>query len=38
MQIMSPHFFAQPDHTVVVPREQWFAAPARGPADAAGPV
>jgi small-conductance mechanosensitive channel len=35
VQIMSPHFFGQPDHSVVVPREQWFAAPARRPA--AGP-
>ena len=38
VQIMSPHYFTQPDHAVVVPREKWFAAPARRPADAAGPV
>lgn len=38
VQIMSPHFFAQPDHNVVVPRDKWFEAPARGSADAAGPV
>jgi small-conductance mechanosensitive channel len=36
VQIMSPHFFAQPERSVVVPREQWFAAPARRPA--AGPA
>jgi small-conductance mechanosensitive channel len=35
VQIMSPHFFAQPDHTVVVPRDQWFAAPAQRTADGA---
>ena len=38
VQIMSPHFFAQPDQAVLVPREKWFAAPARDPADAAAPV
>jgi small-conductance mechanosensitive channel len=31
VQIMSPHFFAQPENAVVVPKEQWFAAPARPP-------
>jgi small-conductance mechanosensitive channel len=28
VQIMSPHFFAQPAQPVVVPREHWHAAPA----------
>jgi len=31
VQIMSPHFFAQPERDVVVPKEKWFAAPARAP-------
>jgi small-conductance mechanosensitive channel len=30
VQIMSPHFLGQPGHAVVVPKEQWYAAPARG--------
>jgi small-conductance mechanosensitive channel len=38
VQIMSPHFFGQPDHSVVVPKEQWYAAPARRPADGPGLV
>ena len=29
VQIMSPHYFGQPPHAVVVPKEQWYAAPAR---------
>ena len=29
VQIMSPHFFAQPPNPVVVPREQWHAPPAQ---------
>lgn len=29
VQIMSPHFRAQPPHNVVVPKAQWFAAPAK---------
>jgi len=29
VQILSPHFMAQPDHAVVVPREKWHEAPAR---------
>jgi small-conductance mechanosensitive channel len=29
VQIMSPHFRNQPDAPVVVPRDRWFAAPAR---------
>jgi small-conductance mechanosensitive channel len=37
VQIMSPHFYTQPDRAVVVPREQWFAPPARRPADAPAP-
>jgi len=31
VQIMSPHFFAQPDQAVVVPKDQWYAAPAQRP-------
>jgi len=31
VQIMSPHFLAQPASAIVVPPEQWYAAPARGP-------
>jgi len=31
VQIMSPHFFAQPPNAVVVPKAQWFAPPARPP-------
>lgn len=31
VQIMSPHFLAQPANTVVVPKEQWHAPPARPP-------
>ena len=31
VQIMSPHFFGQPDHAVVVAKGQWYAAPARQP-------
>ena len=32
VQIMSPHFVAQPDENVVVPKDKWFEAPARRPA------
>jgi hypothetical protein len=28
VQIMSPHFFAQPEQAVVVPKADWFKAPA----------
>jgi len=28
VQIMSPHFFGQPPQPVVVPKDQWYAAPA----------
>ena len=31
VQIMSPHFLAQPANAIVVPPEQWYAAPARRP-------
>jgi small-conductance mechanosensitive channel len=31
VQIMSPHFFAQPPQAVVVPKEQWYAPPAQPP-------
>jgi small-conductance mechanosensitive channel len=33
VQIMSPHFFAQPEQAVIVPRAQWHAAPAKAPVD-----
>jgi len=35
VQIMSPHFFSQPESPVVVPKAHWFAAPARGERDTA---
>ncbi|MBB3176799.1 mechanosensitive ion channel family protein [Variovorax sp. Sphag1AA] len=28
VQIMSPHFLGQPEHSVVVPKGQWYASPA----------
>ena len=28
VQILSPHFMSQPEHSVVVPRERWWSAPA----------
>ena len=31
VQIMSPHFLGQPAQAVVVPKDQWYAAPARRP-------
>ena len=31
VQILSPHFVAQPESAVVVPRSAWFAAPAKPP-------
>jgi small-conductance mechanosensitive channel len=31
VQIMSPHFLAQPANAIVVPQEGWYAAPARKP-------
>ena len=31
VQIMSPHFFAQPPQPVVVPKENWYAPPASPP-------
>jgi small-conductance mechanosensitive channel len=37
VQIMSPHFFGQPERSVVVPKDQWFAAPARRPGDLSAP-
>jgi hypothetical protein len=33
VQIMSPSYEHDPDEPKVVPREQWYAAPAKGPAD-----
>jgi small-conductance mechanosensitive channel len=36
VQIMSPHFIAQPAQTVVVPPEGWYAKPARDPKVAGG--
>jgi small-conductance mechanosensitive channel len=35
VQIMSPHFFSQPTQPVVVPKAQWFGAPAETDRDAA---
>ena len=32
VQIMSPNFRSQPDQPVVVPKENWYAAPAKRPA------
>jgi small-conductance mechanosensitive channel len=34
VQIMSPHYFTQPDQPQVVPKSQWYAAPATPPQDA----
>jgi len=34
VQIMSPHYVLDPAHAKVVPPAQWYAAPARPPADA----
>jgi small-conductance mechanosensitive channel len=31
VQIMSPHFFGQPDEAVLVPKSKWYTAPARQP-------
>jgi small-conductance mechanosensitive channel len=31
VQIMSPHFLVQPDGSVTVPKDRWYAPPARGP-------
>jgi hypothetical protein len=31
VQITSPHYFADPDTAKVVPKSQWYAAPARKP-------
>lgn len=31
VQIMSPNFEAQPDRTVLVPKDEWYAAPAKKP-------
>ncbi len=41
VQIMSPNFVAQPDKAVFVPKDQWYAPPAKPPEtgkDAAGPA
>jgi small-conductance mechanosensitive channel len=35
VQIMSPHFFAQPEQPVTVPKAHWFAPPAQPPGGAA---
>jgi len=37
VQIMSPNFEAQPERPVVVPKAQWFAAPAAPPREAPRP-
>jgi small-conductance mechanosensitive channel len=31
VQILSPHFMSQPEHSVVVPRERWWSPPADRP-------
>ena len=31
VQIMSPHYLGDPEKDKWVPREQWFAAPAKAP-------
>ncbi len=31
VQIMSPHYLGDPDRPKVVPQDQWYAAPAKGP-------
>jgi len=31
VQIMSPNFVAQPEGAVLVPKDQWYAAPAKAP-------
>ena len=36
VQIMSPHFFSQPEEPVVVPKAHWFRAPAAGGRGGAG--
>jgi small-conductance mechanosensitive channel len=36
VQIMSPHFVAQPEQVVLVPKDKWFEPPARPPAEDAG--
>ena len=33
VQIMSPNFYEQPAQPLVVPRDQWYAAPAKPPAE-----
>jgi len=33
VQIMSPHYLGDPNHPKWVPRDQWYSAPARPPAD-----
>ena len=33
VQIMSPNFYEQPPQPLVVPRDQWYAAPAKPPAE-----
>jgi small-conductance mechanosensitive channel len=36
VQIMSPHYLGDPPQAKVVPKDQWYAAPAQPPADGAG--
>jgi small-conductance mechanosensitive channel len=36
VQILSPHFMLQPEKAVVVPKEQWWSAPARREGPASG--
>jgi small-conductance mechanosensitive channel len=38
VQIMSPHYLGDPDSAKVVPREDWYRAPARRPAEPGPPI
>ncbi|WP_293766099.1 mechanosensitive ion channel domain-containing protein [uncultured Aquitalea sp.] len=38
VQIMSPHFIAQPENNVLVPREHWYDAPAQADQDPPPPA
>jgi len=38
VQIMTPAYEGDPEQVKVVPRDQWYAAPARAPADTSTPV
>lgn len=36
VQIMSPHFRAQPEEEIIIPKSHWFAAPAEAPKNETG--